>query len=209
VVSTWLRATDGRLNGLGGLHVDDCFGVVAADAVRGRIVARGGAGSKERAIVWTYRNAPSTTFSLGAVRLSQFNPSFVIRPGDRRRSCNALVERIVLRLLKRYGRDILIVNGGAPGVEWAFLQACRELGVNVEVHTADWRTLGNIAGPARNREMVQAGADLCMAFHRTLETSKGTKDCVRQSLAAGIPAYLIADERGLPVRLLADDARLK
>jgi hypothetical protein len=57
--------------------------------------------------------------------------------------------------------------------------------------------------------MVQVGADLCIAFHRTFETSKGTKDCIRQALAAGIPVYLIADERGLPARLLANDARLK
>ena len=38
--------------------------------------------------------------------------------------------------------------------------------------------------------MVEAGADLCIALHHSIETSKGTKDCVRQALAAGI---------GLPV----------
>jgi hypothetical protein len=103
----------------------------------------------------------------------------------------------------------VIINGVAPGVDWAFSKACRELGVEAEVHTADWRTLGNIAGPARNREMVQAGADLCIAFHRTLETSKGTKDCVRQALGAGIKVYLIADDGGRPKRVLADDARIK
>jgi hypothetical protein len=80
--------------------------------------------------------------------------------GDRRWHCHALAEQIVLRLLQRYGREIVIVNGGTPGVDWAFSKACRELGVEIEVHTADWRTLGNIAGPLRNREMVQAGADL-------------------------------------------------
>jgi hypothetical protein len=74
---------------------------------------------------------------------------------------------------------------------------------------ADWRTLGNIAGPARNREMVQADVDLCMAIHRDIATSKATKDCVRQALAARIPVYLIAEQGGRPVRLLADDARLK
>jgi hypothetical protein len=103
----------------------------------------------------------------------------------------------------------VIINGGAPGVDWAFSKARRALGFEIEVHTADWRTLGNIAGPARNRENVQWGADLCIAFHRTLETSEGTKDCVRQALAAGITIYLIADQGGRPMRLLADDARLK
>jgi hypothetical protein len=96
------------------------------------------------------------------------------------------------RCLRLSGRDIVIINGDAPGVDWAFSRACTRLGVATEVHSADWHTLGNITGPARNREMVQAGADLCVALHRDLAASKGTKDCVRQALAAGIPVYLIA-----------------
>jgi hypothetical protein len=68
--------------------------------------------------------------------------------------------------------------------------------------------LVNIAGPKRNQEMVQAGADLCVALHRSIEASKGTKDCVRQAMAAGIPTYLIADEQGVPKRVQADDKRL-
>jgi hypothetical protein len=104
-----------------------------------------------------------------------------------------LAERIVARLLKRYGRDIVIVNGGAPGVDWVFSKACTREGVATETHTADWRTLGNIAGPARNREMVKAGADLCVAPHRDLAASKGTKDCVRRALTAGVETWLIAD----------------
>jgi hypothetical protein len=133
----------------------------------------------------------------------------ILVTGDRRWHCHVLAEQIVLRLLKRYGRNIVIVNGGAPGVDWAFSRACRELGVEIEVHTADWRILGNIAGPARNLEMVKTGADLCIAFHRRLEASKGTNDCIRQALAAGIKVYLIADDGGRPKRVLASDVRLK
>jgi hypothetical protein len=59
--------------------------------------------------------------------------------------------------------------------------ACQTLGVTVEPHLADWKGLGNIAGPTRNREMVESGADLCIALHRSIETSKGTRDCVRQA----------------------------
>ena len=72
-------------------------------------------------------------------------------------------------------------------------------------HVADWKGLGNIAGPMRNREMVEAGADLCIALHRTIETSKGTKDCMRQALAAGISVYLVEDDRAIPRRVRADD----
>jgi hypothetical protein len=76
------------------------------------------------------------------------------------------------------------------------------------IHGHDWKGLGNVAGPARNREMVQAGADLCIALHRSIETSKGTRDCVRQALAAGIPVWLIESEEAIPKRVQADDKRL-
>jgi hypothetical protein len=105
--------------------------------------------------------------------------------------------------------DLVIVHGGAPGVDWAFSRACRELDVTAEPHLADWKGLGNVAGPARNAEMVQSGIDLCVAFHRSIQTSKGTKDCVKQALAAGIAVYLIADDGGRLERVLASDARLK
>ena len=68
--------------------------------------------------------------------------------------------------------------------------------------------LGNLALPVRNKEMVDAGADLCIALHRTLATSKGTKNCVRQALAAGIPVYLIEDEQARPKRITLRDWRL-
>jgi hypothetical protein len=76
------------------------------------------------------------------------------------------------------------------------------------IHGHDWKGLGNVAGPTRNREMVQAGADLCIALHRSLASSKGTKDCVRKALAAGIDVWLIEDEQLVPKRVQAGDRRL-
>jgi YspA, cpYpsA-related SLOG family len=118
----------------------------------------------------------------------------ILITGERHWRCDDLAEQILNRLLARYGPDLVIVHGGAPGVDQSFHVACQTLGVTVEPHLADWRGLGYIAGPARNREMVQAGADLCVAVHRSLASSKRTKDCVRHALAAGIPVYLIEDE---------------
>jgi YspA, cpYpsA-related SLOG family len=105
----------------------------------------------------------------------------ILITGDRHWRCDDLAAQILNRLLVRYGPDLVIVHGGAPGVDQAFHVACQTLGVTVEPHLADWKGLGNIAGPKRNQEMVQAGADLCVALHRSLESSKGTKDCVRQA----------------------------
>jgi hypothetical protein len=133
----------------------------------------------------------------------------ILIAGDRHWRCDELAEQIVNRLLARYGPGLMIVHGEAPGVDNAFATACRELGIVAEPHLADWKGLGNIAGPERNREMVEAGADLCIALHRSIETSKGTKDCVRQALAAGISVWLVEDERAIPRRIQAGDHRLK
>ena len=65
--------------------------------------------------------------------------------------CDDVAEAILNRLLARYGPDIVIIHGGAPGVDQSFHVACRELGITVEPHLADWKGLGNVAGPARNR----------------------------------------------------------
>ncbi|WP_165251192.1 hypothetical protein [Paludisphaera soli] len=55
--------------------------------------------------------------------------------------------------------------------------------------------------------MVDAGASMCLTFHRDLESSQGTLDCVRRALAAGIPTYVCADETATPVRV--GDERVK
>jgi hypothetical protein len=57
--------------------------------------------------------------------------------------------------------------------------------------------------------MVDAGAGVCIAVHRFLMNSKGTKDCARQAIEAGIPTYLIDSDEAKPKRLLADDPRLE
>jgi AhpD family alkylhydroperoxidase len=68
--------------------------------------------------------------------------------------------------------------------------------------------VGNFVGPARNREMVASGADMCVAVHGSLATNKGTNDCARQAIEAGIPTYLIDSADGIPRRMLRDDKRL-
>jgi YspA, cpYpsA-related SLOG family len=148
--------------------------------------------------------------ALASVFLASYDLDMrILVTGDRYRVCIPLAERIVTRLIARYGRDLVIIHGGAPGVDNSFAEACRTFDIKAEAHLADWKGLGNIAGPACNREMVESGADLCIALHRSLETSKGTKDCVRQALAAGIAVYLSDSVHGVPKRLHSEDERLK
>ena len=133
----------------------------------------------------------------------------ILETGDRDWICFDLAIDIVRRLVKRYGSDLTIVHGACRGVDDSFRSACRWLNVKDDPHAPDWELFGDAAGPKRNAEMVASGADLCVAFHRSIETSKGTKDCVRQATAAGIPTYLVEDARGVPRRLQAGDERFR
>jgi hypothetical protein len=57
--------------------------------------------------------------------------------------------------------------------------------------------------------MVSDGAIMCVTFHRFLARSRGTKDCVRRVIEAGIPTHLIDSKAARPRRLRAGDARLR
>lgn len=87
-----------------------------------------------------------------------------------------------------YGDQLVIVHGHCPtGADhladlWAVAK-----GLRVERHPADWERHGKAAGPLRNQEMVDLGADLCLAF--LAPDSRGTKDCVRRASVAGIPVH--------------------
>jgi hypothetical protein len=72
------------------------------------------------------------------------------------------------------------------------------------------------ADPASNSDINRATVsvrvatkpDLCVALDRSIETSRGTKERVKQALAAGIAVYLAEDSRGIPRRVQTDDPRL-
>jgi len=58
----------------------------------------------------------------------------------------------------------------------------------LERHPADWRTNGKSAGFIRNKEMVDLGANLCMAFSRN--ESRGTAHTIQLAQAAGIKTLI-------------------
>jgi hypothetical protein len=115
---------------------------------------------------------------------------------------------ILRRLIARYGLALKIVHGGQTGVDQSFSEACKSLGVSVEVRLANWPQTGHPTIGTKNRELIKDGADLCIALHQSIGRSQRTLDCVRQAIQAGIPTFLIADERAVPSRLRRSDPRL-
>lgn len=88
------------------------------------------------------------------------------------------------------GASFVVVHGDCPTGADAQAKAIIEAWgrnnshIHQESHPADWDTHGKAAGPLRNQEMVDLGADVCLAF--PLGDSRGTRDCMRRADAAGI-----------------------
>jgi ABC-type sugar transport system substrate-binding protein len=78
---------------------------------------------------------------------------------------------------------LTIVQGGAQGADECARQVAATQNFLCETFRAEWDREGNAAGPRRNQRMVNAGADLLVAF----PGGRGTADCVRRARKAGIP----------------------
>lgn len=114
----------------------------------------------------------------------------VLVTGSRHWPDEAAVWRELDALLAEHGQ-ITVVHGACPtGADAAAHHWVAEAGdapVVEEQHPADWGRYGPAAGPRRNREMVQLGANVCLAFPTV--NSVGTVHCLRLAEAAGIEVH--------------------
>lgn len=87
----------------------------------------------------------------------------------------------------------VVVHGACPtGADAIADELAKRLGVAVETFPADWHTYGNAAGPIRNRQMIEAGADLVLAF--PLPGGRGTQHTIKLAREAGIPVQIWGSE---------------
>lgn len=99
-----------------------------------------------------------------------------------------LVNTSLRRYLDEYFRDIFVKVGDCPtGADLYTRNWCRE---NLRIDQwkefpANWVMFGKGAGPRRNRQMVDSGADRCLAFPD--DVSVGTEGCAKYAYKKGIP----------------------
>lgn len=95
--------------------------------------------------------------------------------------------------------EVVLVVGYDPvrqrpaGVDRIAYQFWLNAGGKVEPHPADWQRYGRGAGFRRNQEMVDSGADLCVAFIH--DGSSGASHCAEWAEAAGIPVVRFTEPR--------------
>lgn len=90
-----------------------------------------------------------------------------------------------------FPEDFIVVHGNARGADKISGYIARQLGMHVEVHNAQWNTYGKRAGIIRNTQMVNSGADICLAF--PIGASKGTRHCMSLVEQANIPLINITE----------------
>ncbi len=111
---------------------------------------------------------------------------------------NAIWERVNNFLRAPSYEKFIIIDGECPrgGVdEFAHEYALKltqtypgEFGY--ERYPADFAKLGRKAGPIRNQQMVDAGANICLGFPGP--GSRGTWDCLERAVNAGIPTEIVS-----------------
>lgn len=97
---------------------------------------------------------------------------------------------VIDRALDEHGGAFTtVVSGHCPlGADHMAELAADGMGMDIELHPADWNTHGKRAGFLRNAEMVNLGADVCLAFIR--DDSKGATMTANLAQKAGIPTII-------------------
>lgn len=85
--------------------------------------------------------------------------------------------------------NVTLIHGNARGADRLAGKLAHDLGWTVEVHPADWKKYGRKAGPIRNQEMVNTGANICLAF--PVGESRGTRHCITAAQKAGINTIIV------------------
>lgn len=92
-----------------------------------------------------------------------------------------------------------IIEGHAPGADqiahnYAVFADHFSDSVERVCRPANWRRYGKAAGPIRNREMLNAKPTFVLAFHNSIETSKGTADMLRIAHDTGVPYAVLTED---------------
>lgn len=96
--------------------------------------------------------------------------------------------------LHREHPDLVVVHGGARGADAMVDRLARRNSLPIERFPADWVGHGRAAGPIRNRQMLDAGADEVVAFKDDFDYAMlrgGTENMVRIAQRAGVPTRVL------------------
>lgn len=97
------------------------------------------------------------------------------------------------KMLSEYtSESVEIVSGHARGADTFGEEYAKMHGIRLSIFKADWKLYGKSAGPVRNSQMLKYASEetpVVIAFWNG--ASKGTKNMIEQSRAAGATVHVI------------------
>lgn len=118
----------------------------------------------------------------------------VLFTGDRNWKTEYVVAayREIAALIEEHGVDhLLLIEGGAPGVDSIVKLCAHRKNVHVAEVEALWDKRGRSAGPQRNKVMIWLEPDEVIGIHSNITKSKGTKDMIEIAKDNGIPYKVV------------------
>lgn len=104
------------------------------------------------------------------------------------------------------GQRVVIIHGAArQGADKTADIWARNHGIPLERHAADWNRYGKRAGFLRNEEMVDAGADIVLAFIAPCRLP-GCQNGKPHGTHGATHCAALAERAGIPVRRFTPDA---
>jgi len=99
---------------------------------------------------------------------------------------------VLASLQDAYGDDLWVYVGDARGLDAVVREECSRLGIGFSVFVAQWGEFGKMAGPMRNRAMLDAAAPVAVLHAFPMGGSRGTWGCVREAKERGVPVVVHA-----------------
>lgn len=81
--------------------------------------------------------------------------------------------------------QMILIHGGARGADGIASRYADSMDWGNQIYHPEWDKYGKRAGILRNEAMVNAGADVCLAFIRN--QSRGATHCANYAETMGVP----------------------
>jgi hypothetical protein len=119
----------------------------------------------------------------------------VLVTGSRDWTDRDLIRAKLLEVYRKHPTALLI-HGDARGADRLAADIWTRMGGQAKPYPANWRPSGRYnpqAGNVRNDLMVSTMPDLVLAFFQMDASNRGTSDCVKRALAAGLDVTAMGD----------------
>ncbi|AKL88232.1 hypothetical protein GMA3_55 [Gordonia phage GMA3] len=118
--------------------------------------------------------------------MNLLNETRIVITGSRFWEDDVIIPYAIEQIVAGCSGKPVIIQGECPygGADLIAKNYAERRGYKIESFEPEWKD-GKVLGPQRNKRMLEAGADIVLAF--PFPNSRGTVDCVKKAMEMGIP----------------------